>query len=142
MTMEAKLSGFVAAQDPVYDEVRRELAAGQKETHWIWFIFPQLATLGQSSTSKKFGLASQAEARKYWAHPVLGPRLRECTQLMLESPKRKIKSIMGYPDDLKFRSSMTLFAAAIPEEPIFAAALEKFFGGEPDPLTIRLLENP
>jgi uncharacterized protein (DUF1810 family) len=140
--MNTKLSEFVAAQEEVYAVVRRELADGRKETHWIWFIFPQLAALGQSSMSRKFGLASKDEAREYWRHPVLGPRLRECTQLMLESPKRKIESIMGYPDDLKFRSSMTLFAAAVPEEPIFAAALEKFFGGERDPLTIRLLQNP
>jgi uncharacterized protein (DUF1810 family) len=139
MTTEERLAEFVAAQDPVYDEVRQELAAGRKETHWIWFIFPQLAGLGYSSMSKKFGLASKAEARSYWAHPVLGPRLRECVELLLASPKRSIDSIMGPPDDLKFRSSMTLFGAAAPEEPIFQAALEKFFGGEPDPLTIGLL---
>jgi uncharacterized protein (DUF1810 family) len=134
-----RLAEFVAAQDPVYDEVLRELAAGRKETHWIWFIFPQLAGLGQSSMSKKFALASKAEARSYLEHPVLGPRLRECTRLMLASPNRSIAAILGPPDDLKFRSSMTLFAAAAPEEPIFEAALEKFFAGERDPLTLGLL---
>ena len=135
------LAEFVAAQDPVYDQVRRELTAGLKETHWIWFIFPQLSGLGQSSMSRKFALASKAEARKYWEHPVLGPRLRECTQLLLASPNRSIASILGDPDDLKFRSSMTLFAAAAPEEPLFKAALEKFFRGAPDPLTIKLLQK-
>lgn len=140
MTTEANLSEFVSAQDEVYDRVRRELSAGRKETHWIWFIFPQLAALGQSSTSKKYGLASKAGARSYFEHPVLGPRLRECTRLMLASPSRDISSIMGFPDDLKFRSSMTLFAVAAPEEPAFKAALEKFFNGAPDPLTIKLLQ--
>lgn len=140
MTTEARFAEFVEAQEPVYDRVLRELEAGLKETHWIWFIFPQLAALGRSSTSKKYGLASKAEARKYFEHPVLGARLRECTQIMLSSPKRDISSILGYPDDLKFRSSMTLFAAAAPEEPIFKAALEKFFEGKPDPLTSELLQ--
>lgn len=135
-----RLAEFVAAQDAVYEEVRRELSAGRKRTHWIWFIFPQLAALGRSSTSKKYGLASKAEARSYIEHPVLGPRLKECTRLMLDSPKRDISEIMGYPDDLKFRSSMTLFAAAAPEEPAFAAALDKFFAGERDPLTLELLK--
>jgi uncharacterized protein (DUF1810 family) len=142
MTTEAKLAEFVAAQDPVYDEVRRELAAGLKESHWIWFIFPQLAGLGQSSMSRKFGIASIAEARKYYEHPVLGPRLRECTQLLVASPKQNIASILGDPDDLKFRSSMTLFAAAAPEEPLFKEALDKFFDGAPDPLTLSLLQKP
>ncbi|HEX4047135.1 MAG TPA: DUF1810 domain-containing protein [Elusimicrobiota bacterium] len=139
MTTEAKLAEFVAAQAPVYDEVRRELTIGRKETHWIWFVFPQLAALGMSSTSKKFGLASKAEARTYWEHPVLGARLRECARLRLASPERNISSILGYPDDLKFRSSMTLFAAAVPEEPIFWEALEKFFDGKPDPRTLEFL---
>lgn len=136
----ARLSEFVAAQDRVYDEVRRELAAGRKETHWIWFIFPQLAALGRSSTSKKYGLASKADARDYFAHPVLGPRLRDCVRLMLSAASRDVGSILGYPDDLKFRSSMTLFAAAVPEEPVFQSALDEFFNGEQDPLTLRLLE--
>lgn len=135
------LAEFVAAQNPVYEDVRRELSAGRKETHWIWFIFPQLAALGQSAASKKYGLASKAEAREYFAHPVLGQRLKECVRLMLASPSGEIESIMGYPDDLKFRSSMTLFAAAAPEEPLFQAALDKFFAGERDPLTLRLLAS-
>jgi len=141
MTTEARLAEFVAAQNPVYDEVRRELAAGRKETHWIWFIFPQMAGLGFSPMSQRFGIASKAEAQSYLRHNVLGPRLRECTQLILALPNRDIGSILGYPDDLKFRSSMTLFAAAAPEEPIFEAAIEGFFGGEHDPFTLRLLQQ-
>jgi uncharacterized protein (DUF1810 family) len=137
---EAKLAEFVAAQNAVYDSVRCELKAGRKETHWIWFIFPQMAGLGSSFMSQKFGIASKAEAERYLAHAVLGPRLRECTQWMLSAPGRDIASILGHPDDLKFRSSMTLFAAAAPKEPLFEAALEKFFGGERDPITTRLLQ--
>lgn len=139
MTTESRLAEFVAAQDEVYEDVKRELAAGRKETHWSWFIFPQLSGLGRSSMSRKFALASKDEARRYLAHPVLGPRLRECTRLMLASPERDVSSILGPPDDLKFRSSMTLFAAAVPEEPLFKEALVKFFDGEPDPLTLSLL---
>lgn len=139
--MGSKLAEFVAAQDAVYDGVLRELSAGRKETHWIWFIFPQMAGLGFSAMSRKFALASKAEARSYLKHPVLGPRLRECTGFMLASPARDIRSILGPPDDLKFRSSMTLFAEAAPEEPAFGAALEKFFDGERDALTLELLKK-
>src|SRR6266567_5012616 len=119
METETKLAEFVAAQEEVYDRVRRELAAGRKETHWIWFIFPQMIGLGFSSMSRKFGIASKAEARSYLKHDILGPRLRECTQLMLVQSGRSIGSILGYPDDLKLRSSMTLFATAAPEEAIY-----------------------
>jgi len=135
------LAEFVAAQNAAYDQVLRELAAGRKETHWIWFIFPQATGLGFSAMSRRFGIASRAEAQSYLRHDVLGPRLRECTELMLASPSRDIRSILGDPDDLKFRSSMTLFAASAPEESIFKAALEKFFGGKPDALTLRLLQE-
>ena len=141
MITVAKLAEFVTAQDAVYDDVRRELAAGRKETHWIWFIFPQMLGLGRSHMSQKFGIATKSEARSYLEHSILGSRLRECTRLLLAVPNRSIGSILGYPDDLKFRSSMTLFAAAAPEEPLFEAALEKFFGGERDPLTIGLLRQ-
>jgi uncharacterized protein (DUF1810 family) len=138
---EAKLAEFVHAQDEVYDQVRRELAAGRKETHWIWFIFPQVTGLGFSSMSRKFGMASIAEARSYLKHPVLGPRLRECTDRMLALPTQNIRSVLGDPDDLKFRSSMTLFSVAAPEEEIFTKAIEKFFGGEQDAATIALLKQ-
>ena len=141
MNNDAKLAEFVTAQDAVYDEVRRELAAGRKETHWIWYIFPQLASLGYSPMARKYGIASPTEARRYWQHALLGPRLRECVQILLTLPGRDISSILGNPDDLKFRSCLTLFAAIAPEEPIFDAALEKFFDGERDPLTISLLRQ-
>ena len=141
MTTEARIADFVTAQNAVYDDVLRELGAGRKETHWMWFIFPQIIGLGSSVMSQRFGIASKAEAQSYLRHGVLGPRLRECTELMLASPHRDIRSILGDPDDMKFRSSMTLFAAAAPEESIFEAALEKYFGGEHDPLTIRLLRE-
>jgi uncharacterized protein (DUF1810 family) len=141
MSIETQLGEFVDAQDAVYADVLRELMAGRKETHWIWFIFPQLAGLGLSPMSQKFGLSSKADAVAYLDHGILGPRLRECTQLILKLSNRPIDQILGYPDDLKFRSSMTLFAAAAPEEPIFEAALEKFFGGNYDPLTIKLLQD-
>ena len=137
----ARLADFIAAQDPVYESVVRELSAGRKKTHWIWFIFPQLAVLGHSATSKRYGLDSKADAREYFEHPILGARLKECVGLMLASPGGDIEAIMGYPDDLKFRSSMTLFAGALPEEPVFGAALRKYFKGERDPLTLKLLEG-
>jgi uncharacterized protein (DUF1810 family) len=101
MTTEAKLAEFVAAQDEVYDQVVLELRAGRKETHWIWFIFPQMAGLGFSPMSQKFGIASKCEAQRYLQHKVLGSRLRECTQLLLALPDQDIDSIMGYPDNLK-----------------------------------------
>ena len=107
----------------------------------MWFIFPQITGLGSSGMSQRFGIDSLAEAQSYLSDDVLGPRLRECTKLMLASPHQDISTIMAYPDDLKFRSSMTLFAAAAPGE-VFDAALEKFFGGVPDPLTIMRLQEP
>jgi uncharacterized protein (DUF1810 family) len=142
MTRSAKLAAFVTAQDPVYDQVCRELAAGRKESHWMWYIFPQLAGLGSSPMAQKFGIASIDEAQSYLADNVLGSRLRECTRLMLAVPHDDVSAILGYPDDLKFRSSMTLFALAAPHEPLFDQALAKFFGGQRDPRTIRLLEVP
>lgn len=141
MTAPEKLAEFVTAQELVYDRVQRELAAGRKESHWIWFIFPQMAGLGFSLMSRRFGIASKAEAQNYLLHPILGPRLRECTRLMLALPHGDIGSVMDSPDDLKFRSSMTLFAAAAPEEALFGAALEKFFDGQHDPLTLELLHQ-
>jgi uncharacterized protein (DUF1810 family) len=130
---------FVEAQAPVIDQVRRELAAGRKRTHWMWFIFPQLAALGRSPTAQFYGLASLAEARDYLAHRVLGPRLVECTGLVNQVQGRTAHDIFGSPDDLKFRSCMTLFAAIQPAP--FEDALRKFYGGAPDPLTLGLLEN-
>jgi uncharacterized protein (DUF1810 family) len=139
MTTSAKFADFVAAQDPVYAAVLAELRAGRKHTHWIWFIFPQLLALGSSSMARKFGIASLEEARSYLAHEVLGPRLRECTNAMLALSRNNVTAILGSPDDLKFCSCMTLFAAAAPEEPLFEAALKKYFAGERDERTLQLL---
>jgi uncharacterized protein (DUF1810 family) len=139
MTTAAKLAEFVAAQDAVYAEVIDELTHGRKRTHWIWFIFPQMSGLGSSPTARKFGIASASEAQSYLKHGVLGPRLRECTRLMLAIGHGNIAAVMDYPDDLKFHSSMTLFATAASEEPMFEGALQQFFGGKRDPRTLELL---
>jgi uncharacterized protein (DUF1810 family) len=133
------LHRFVDAQNPVYERVCAELRSGRKQSHWMWFIFPQIAGLGSSPMAVKFALSSRAEAAAYLDHPVLGPRLRECTQLVTNVPGRTIGEILDYPDDLKFRSSMTLFAsvAANPED--FTHALAKFYGGEFDAATLERL---
>jgi uncharacterized protein (DUF1810 family) len=130
------LRRFVEAQNPVYERVLSELSAGEKRGHWIWFIFPQLAGLGMSAMSQEFGISSLDEARAYLNHPILGARLKECTQLVLNVQGRSVDQIFGYPDNLKFRSSMTLFANSAPDHEIFRNALEKYFGGEGDPLTL------
>jgi uncharacterized protein (DUF1810 family) len=130
---------FVRAQAPVYDQVLRELAAGQKRSHWIWFIFPQLKGLGYSSTSKLYGIESLAQAHQYLEHDVLGPRLHECTQLVLDTHDRTAEDIFGYPDWMKFRSSMTLFSLCSPPGSVFAQAIDKYFAGQPDEKTLRLL---
>jgi uncharacterized protein (DUF1810 family) len=137
------LERFVAAQDPVIDRVRAELRRGRKSSHWMWFVFPQLAGLGSSPTAQRYALASLDEARAYLAHPVLGPRLVECAELAAAVERGGAAEVFGYPDDLKLRSSMTLFARAAPEEPAFAAVLDRYFGGEPDRRTLELLgERP
>jgi uncharacterized protein (DUF1810 family) len=133
------LNRFVEAQDRVYAQVLRELRAGRKSSHWMWFIFPQIAGLGQSATARHYAISSLEEAKAYLAHPVLGPRLRECASLVNAIEGSAIDGIFGYPDDLKFRSSMTLFARASGGEEVFGEALEKYFGGEEDGLTIEKL---
>lgn len=139
MKVSFDLERFVAAQAPVYERARAELAAGAKVSHWMWFIFPQLRGLGRSAMAEHFGLASRAEAEAYLAHPVLGARLRECTRLMLDVRNKTVHEIFGTPDDLKFHSSMTLFAAVAPEEPLFRQALDRYFGNRPDTLTEQML---
>ncbi|MGE5160736.1 MAG: DUF1810 domain-containing protein [Betaproteobacteria bacterium] len=139
MRTENDLQRFVEAQDRVYEDVRRELAAGRKSTHWMWFVFPQLRGLGRSATAQYYGIGSRDEAAAYLEHPVLAARLRECVGLVLAADGASAHAIFGSPDDLKFRSSMTLFATVAPTEPLFGQALERFFAGEPDPLTARLL---
>lgn len=134
------LDHFVAAQDRVYAEVKAELGAGRKLTHWMWFIFPQLRALGRSPMAQRYGLADLHAARAYVIHPILGPRLVECTKLVNAVSGRSAYDIFGSPDDLKFRSSMTLFAHADPDEPAFRAALAKYYGGTEDPLTLELIQ--
>jgi uncharacterized protein (DUF1810 family) len=138
MSDELGLQRFVDAQAGVIDAVRDELRAGRKRSHWMWFVFPQLKGLGVSSTAQFYGIASLDEARAYLAHPVLGPRLRECCALMLAVPARSAHEILGSPDDLKFRSCLTLFSLASPQEPVFLQALQRFYEGEPDPRTVAL----
>ena len=133
------LDHFVAAQDRVYEQVLAELRAGRKETHWMWFIFPQLRALGRSPMAQKFGLADLHAARAYTFHPILGPRLVECTGLVNRVSGRTAHEIFGNPDDLKFCSSMTLFAHADPQEPAYREALEKYYDGMEDRLTLDLL---
>ena len=133
------LQRFVDAQDPVIDRVRVELGRGRKTSHWMWFVFPQVAGLGSSSTARHYALSGLDEARAYLAHPVLGARLRECAGLAAAVEGGGAADVFGYPDDLKLRSSMTLFARAAPDEPVFTAVLDRFFDGEPDPRTLALL---
>jgi uncharacterized protein (DUF1810 family) len=133
------LQRFVDAQAPVYDTVVAELRAGAKRSHWIWFIFPQLAGLGRSPTAARFAISSLAEAHAYLDHDVLGPRLRECTHLVNSTEGRSADDIFGWPDNLKVRSSMTLFARTTPDNAEFLCLLEKFYGGEQDPATLALL---
>jgi uncharacterized protein (DUF1810 family) len=130
------LQRFVDAQDPIYEQACAELGAGRKHGHWMWFIFPQIQGLGHSSTARKFGIASGAEAEAYLKHPVLGPRLRECTRQVNQIEGRSIAEILGYPDDMKFRSSMTLFAQVASDNQVFLDAVQKYFGGEFDRLTL------
>jgi uncharacterized protein (DUF1810 family) len=136
------LGRFLSAQSTMYPQVLAELEAGQKLSHWIWFIFPQMKGLGHSAQSEFYGIGSLAEAQAYARHPVLGQRLTECTRLVNAVEGRPIAQILGFPDDLKFRSSMTLFARAISENALFRDALTKYFNGEPDPQTLALSGEP
>ena len=136
MSEHEGLERFVRAQAPVYPQVVAELRAGCKRSHWMWFVFPQLAGLGHSAMAQRYAIASLQEARDYLAHPVLGARLRECSGLVLAAPQPDAHRIFGSPDDLKFHSCMTLFQRAAPGEPVFAACLARFFGGRPDDLTL------
>jgi uncharacterized protein (DUF1810 family) len=135
------LSRFVDAQDRVYDTVLAELRNGAKRSHWIWFVFPQLRGLGRSGTAQHYGIGGIDEARAYLAHPVLGTRLRECTRLVAAIDGRSVDDIFGFPDNLKVRSSMTLFAHATDDNDDFQAVLDKFYGGEGDPATVELLNT-
>ncbi|WP_375160101.1 DUF1810 domain-containing protein [Bradyrhizobium sp. RDT46] len=140
MTDPFDLERFVRAQDPVFRAVEAELARGRKQTHWMWFVFPQITGLGSSAMSQRYAIGSRAEAKAYLAHPVLGARLIECTGLVLAVQGRSINAILGAPDDAKFRSSMTLFGA-VSDEPIFGAALARYFAGERDAATLEILSK-
>ncbi|MDS0293734.1 DUF1810 domain-containing protein [Halogeometricum luteum] len=133
------LQRFVEAQDPVIDDVKAELRAGRKRTHWMWYVFPQMEGLGRSRMSRRYAIASRDEAEAYLAHSTLGPRLRECSALVNDVEGRSANEIFGSPDDLKFRSSMTLFDAVADDPAPFRTALERYYGGEPDPKTLELL---
>ena len=133
------LERFVAAQDSVFENVRSELERGLKTSHWMWFIFPQIEGLGHSPTAQRFAISSKAEAEAYLNHPVLGPRLRECTRLVLEVQGRSLDDIFGSPDDMKFCSSMTLFAHATSDNQLFLDALQKYCSDGFDPLTLERL---
>jgi uncharacterized protein (DUF1810 family) len=133
------LQRFVSAQDNIYAKALAELKAGRKASHWMWFIFPQLAGLGRSQMAQFYALNDADEARAYLAHPVLGPRLQACTQALLGWKGRSANDILGSPDDLKLRSSMTLFAAVAPEPGAFGEVLEAFFAGKGDTKTLRML---
>jgi uncharacterized protein (DUF1810 family) len=133
------LQRFVDAQDRIYDTAVDELVAGRKRSHWMWFVFPQLRGLGRSPTAVRFGISSIDEARAYLAHELLGPRLHECTRLVAQIDGRTAQQIFGWPDDMKLRSSMTLFARAASDNEDFVAVLDKFYGGEEDPATVARL---
>jgi uncharacterized protein (DUF1810 family) len=135
------LDRFLEAQSGIYERVLDELRRGQKSSHWMWFIFPQMRGLGRTETSVFFSISSLAEAKAYLEHPVLGPRLRECCELLLQLEGKSASQIFGSPDDLKLRSSMTLFAAIDFESAVFQSVLNQYFEGKPDPRALELLRS-
>ena len=134
------LARFVEAQAGTVERALAELRTGRKQSHWMWFVFPQIAGLGSSPMAQRYAIATLDEARAYLAHPVLGPRLRDCTRAALAAPG-SAREVFGSPDDMKFRSSMTLFARAAPGEVLFPEALARFYGGEEDAKTIETLSG-
>ncbi len=135
------LSRFTPAQERIYDRVLAELRSGQKRTHWMWYIFPQIDGLGHSTTTKHYAIKSIEEARQYLNHPVLGTRLLECAEAVLAVEGRSVSEIFGYPDDLKLKSSMTLFETVADKRSVFVRVLDKYFHGERDVRTLHLLER-
>ena len=138
---EYDLQRFVDAQDPVWTAVTKELKAGRKQTHWMWFVFPQLAGLGRSATAQHFGIADLTEAQLFLSHEVLGPRLQKAARLTVGIEARTVDAIFGYPDNLKLQSSMTLFAEATSGTSVFDEVLQKYFDGESDSATLDLLDE-
>jgi uncharacterized protein (DUF1810 family) len=139
MTDRYDLQRFVEAQEGVHDGALAELRAGRKTSHWMWFVFPQIAGLGRSPTAQRYAITSQDEARAYLDHPVLGPRLREATGALVDLGEHDAVAILGGTDAMKLRSSMTLFAHAAPGEPLFEQVLDQYFGGEADEATLQRL---
>ncbi len=135
------LQRFVDAQQSIYDRALAELNAGHKQSHWMWFIFPQIAGLGHSDMARRYAIKDASEAAAYLKHPVLGPRLEECAAALLAHAERPARQILGSPDDMKLRSSMTLFAAVAPEHTTFQAVLDAFFAADPDPATLSRLHR-
>lgn len=133
------LDRFVRAQELVFDRAVGELRSGQKQSHWMWFVFPQLRGIGSSAMSEQYGIASLAEARAYLEHPVLGHRLRQCVETVLALSGRTLNQIFDTPDDIKFRSSMTLFALATEDNDLFEKALDQYCSSAKDPVTLDLL---
>ena len=132
---------FITAQAPVHDAVLSELRGARKRSHWMWFVFPQIAGLGRSEMAQRYAIASLDDAKAYLAHPLLGARLRQCAALVLAAQDTSVDDIFGYPDNMKFHSSMTLFAAVPGAEPVFQANLDKYFGGVADPLTLSRIKE-
>ena len=139
MDTESDLDRFVEAQQGVYAEALAELHAGRKRSHWMWFVFPQIAGLGHSAMAQRYAIASSDEAAAYLAHPLLGARLRECAGAVLAHDESSADEIFGHPDNLKFHSCMTLFADIAPDEALFQAWLDRFFDGRADPATLERL---
>jgi uncharacterized protein (DUF1810 family) len=135
------LNRFIKAQEGIYERALAELKAGQKRTHWMWFIFPQIDGLGYSPTARRYSIKTLEEARQYLSHPVLGKRLMECTEAVVALKGGSVSEIFGYPDDLKFKSSMTLFEKIAGPGSVFSSALDRYCHGERDNLTLRLLEK-
>ena len=136
---ERGLDKYVSAQARDYDDALREIRSGRKRTHWIWYIFPQLDGLGYSPTAQYYGIRDLEQAKDYMAHPVLGPRLVEISEALLALPSSDPGAVMGYPDDLKLCSCMTLFEVAVPEEKVFGRVIDKFYAGHRDRLTLEIL---
>ncbi|AGB31768.1 hypothetical protein C488_14947 [Natrinema pellirubrum DSM 15624] len=136
------LQRFVEAQNPVIEDVKEELQSGRKRTHWMWYVFPQMEGLGRSQMAQRYAISSQDEAEAYLSHSTLGPRLRECTAIVNSVERRSANDIFGLPDDLKFRSSMTLFETVADDPDVFRTALERYYSGERDSKTLELLEDP
>lgn len=134
------LQRFVSAQRGIYEQALAELRQGRKTSHWMWFVFPQIAGLGHSAMSRRYAISSADEAVAYWRHDMLGPRLRACIEALLTHPDLSARAIMGSPDDVKLHSSLTLFALALPDEPLFAQALQRFFDGKLDRQTAERLQ--